>query len=446
VADEFPRRPKVRTSAMKGLDVRGDLIRICSVVALAGVCLLLTAAGAAGHAPTATILYGGGTASVDGSLASGEWSSARRLDFGARVPDRDGGGTVTATIRAMNDGATLYVSFEVGRATYGGLTGLALYFDNDHDGVREEGDDAFFADVGTFSPVRFVDWHWAPCTPGGPGVACPVFDTGRGGTSEGTSAAGLTPGTAVIEVSHPLNSSDDSHDFSLGPGDVAGFAAFVRLFSADTSCNSGPACYADTFIPIGIPDHGQTAGYGHLVVAPDLIPPETAIEGVPAEGATTKLDRVSFELRGTDNLTPGDQLRFSCSLDGPAVPCGPPATFSGLADGRHRLEARAADEVGNVDSTPAVRNWTVDTTPPPRPRIRVRVRGAIAIVRLSAVDAASGPIRFRCSLDNRSYRICSPLFTVRLKPGPHVLRAVASDRLGNRSTPGVAHFRVGARP
>ena len=34
------------------------------------------------------------------------------------------------TVREMNDGANVYVSFEVGRGTYG-LTQALLYFDND---------------------------------------------------------------------------------------------------------------------------------------------------------------------------------------------------------------------------------------------------------------------------------------------------------------------------
>ena len=169
--------------------------------------------------------YGAGTATIDGSLSPGEWDGARRLDFAARVPAHDGGATIPATIRAMNDGTTLYVSLQVGRATYGGSTGFSLYFDNDHDGIREAGDDAFHADVGMFSPLQFLDWHWTSCVPGGPGLECPDIDANRGGSSEGTSVAGIGGGSVVLEVSHPLNSADDAHDFSLGPGSVVGFAA-----------------------------------------------------------------------------------------------------------------------------------------------------------------------------------------------------------------------------
>jgi hypothetical protein len=499
--------------------------------------LLLGVSGASGHAG-GSILYGTGTATVDGALAPGEWAGARRIEFAARLPAHDGGGTVAATIRAMNDGSTLFVSLQVGRATYGGNTTLAMYFDNDHDGTREAGDDAFLADVGMFSPARFVDLHWASCVPGGPGLHCPVLDTERGGTGEGSSATGISGGTAVIEASHPLDSADDGHDFSLGPGSVAGYAAVVTLWSADTSCNFGEACAVHTTVPIGIPSHGETSGYGHLVASPDIIPPETSFADGLADGTTTKVRDASFVLSGADNLTAEEALGFSCSLDGAAFSeCGRRPTFNSLGEGRHRLEARAADELGNVDPTPAVRHWTVDATPPEtsitagpiessvtkqrdaifvlagtdnltpaeqlvfvcsldgrpfskceprtvlgglsdgqhrlqafaadaaanvdqspvsrqwrvdatppsRPRVRVRVRGLVARVRLSAVDAAGGPVRYRCSLDGKRYRGCAASARFRLSRGPHILRAVALDAVLNRSAPRIARFRVPAR-
>ena len=54
-------------------------------------------------------------------------------------------------------------------------------------------------------------------------------------------------------------------------------------------------------------------------------------------------------------------VRFRCRLDGePAATCVSPRTYSGLADGSHRFVVKAVDRAGNT-STPAVRNWVVDT-------------------------------------------------------------------------------------
>ena len=184
----------------------------CLFAALTGS-LLFAVSGASGHAPGAA-LYGAGTATIDGSLSPGEWDGARRLDFAARVPAHDGGATIPATIRAMNDGTTLYVSLQVGRATYGGSTGFSLYFDNDHDGIREAGDDAFHADVGMFSPAV-------------PRLALDLVRAWRTRSrvsrrrqprwlERGYVGCGIGGGSVVLEVSHPLNSADDAHDFSLG--------------------------------------------------------------------------------------------------------------------------------------------------------------------------------------------------------------------------------------
>ena len=59
---------------------------------------------------------------------------------------------------------------------------------------------------------------------------------------------------------------------------------------------------------------------------------------------------------------------FECRLDGGEwSSCISPQGYEGLADGRHRFEARAADALGNTEATPAARPFTVDTTPFFRP-------------------------------------------------------------------------------
>jgi hypothetical protein len=413
------------------------------VALLAAAAVLGLAGAASAHAPGA-VLYGTGTATVDGSLGAGEWAGARRLAFAAAVAF-DGGGTVPAAILAMNDGANLYLAVEVGRATYGGNTSLAVYFDNDHNGSREAGDDAFLADVGLFSDVRFVDWHWAPCTPGGAGVACPVLDVERGGTSDGAAAAGIGPGGAVLEVVHPIDSADNAHDFSLRGGSVIGFSVAVRLFAASpAACNFGPSCYADTVLPVGIPDHGATSGYGNLVIAPDTTPPALSITGGPADGSRTRAATVAFRLEVEDNLSPSDKVILACSIDGRAyLPCGPSLNVGPLASGIHRLSVRATDELGNT-STRAARSWRVDRTAPSKPVIAVVLRGRRAAIRLSSRDPddAAGTLRFRCALDRAPLRPCRTSFSRSLTGGRHVVRAFAEDTVGNRSSVATSAFRV----
>ena len=59
---------------------------------------------------------------------------------------------------------------------------------------------------------------------------------------------------------------------------------------------------------------------------------------------------------------------FECRLDGAEwASCVSPQGYDGLVDGRHRFEARATDALGNTESTPTARTFTVDTTPFFRP-------------------------------------------------------------------------------
>ena len=419
-----------------------------SVCLVAVGALLIGVVGASAHARGA-ILYGAGTATVDGALAPGEWTGARRIDFGAARPSFDGGGTVPATVMAMNDESNLYVALQVGRPTYGANTSLALYFDNDHDAVIEPGDDAFLADVGAFSAPRFIDWHWGPCIPGGEGAACPMLDVDRGGTSEGTSAAAIGGGAAVIEASHPLNSADDTHDFSLGAGSTAGFSALITLWSASSSCFEGPTCYAHTLLPQGISSHGNAAGYGNLVISPDTIPPDTSITGGPAEGSSTNSRGAQFVVSGTDNLTPPEQLTFSCSLDGGAFGhCG---ALGGLADGPHRFEARATDELGHTDQSPAVRNWIVDTVAPTTsivggPRGWTNQRRATFALSGSDNVTSSAAMAFECSLDGGPTRVCpADASFAGLSDGRHRFEGRAKDAAGNvDASPEVRQWYVDA--
>jgi hypothetical protein len=57
-----------------------------------------------------------------------------------------------------------------------------------------------------------------------------------------------------------------------------------------------------------------------------------------------------------------DPLRFEASLDGgPWTTVTSPKTYEGLADGDHNYQVRAIDSLGNVDPSPAVRRWKVET-------------------------------------------------------------------------------------
>jgi hypothetical protein len=68
---------------------------------------------------------------------------------------------------------------------------------------------------------------------------------------------------------------------------------------------------------------------------------------------------------------------FACSLDGAAFSsCTSPKAYSGLTNGSHTFQVRATDAIGNTDSTPASRTWTVDTIAPTGVAITAPANGA----------------------------------------------------------------------
>ena len=171
-------------------------------------------------------LSGSGTPTIDGVMSAGEWDGAESVLFPVNIP---GGGTVTGTLSVMNDAANLYIAV---RFNYTDVVNTAyLNFDNDHDGTWEAGEDQLRINPS----IGFKD----AVHPG-------VVDTGVGGTNDGAGAFSNSGGVTVYEFSHPLDSTDDANDFSIGAGDTVGFNIFVRLIA---SGGSWPDDYGDTYFP-----------------------------------------------------------------------------------------------------------------------------------------------------------------------------------------------------
>lgn len=94
----------------------------------------------------------------------------------------------------------------------------------------------------------------------------------------------------------------------------------------------------------------------------DTTPPETTITSGPADGSTVSADSASF------GFTSSEAGTFACALDGGGwAACTSPRAYTGLGQGSHTFQVRATDQSGNVDPSPASRQWTVSAPPPPPP-------------------------------------------------------------------------------
>ena len=212
-------------------------------------------------------LSGFGAATIDGQLSTGEWDFADILNFNAVIPQSLGGGTAPGTMYVMNDLTNLYLAVEFSFVASRGSA--AFEFDNnDSGGERESGDDAILinSQVGFFDDVRILSSS---------GALFGLKDENVGGTTDGTGVFSDASGSSFYEFSHPLDSPDDAHDFSLKPGDTVAFNLFIRMID-DRPGYSFPQNTGDTDLFGGV-RNSNSWGHIHIANSPQPIPePSTA--------------------------------------------------------------------------------------------------------------------------------------------------------------------------
>ncbi len=229
-----------------------------AVLATFLVYLLLPNTSASAHAPGVR-LSASGAAVVDGVFSPGEWDTAAHIDFHLNLP---AGGTTPATLFVMNDATKLYLGVRIPGPQIG-RGGIAFEFDNDHDGIREQGDNIAAVNATEDGALESsLDGFRDHC--GNPNPACGFRDTDYGGTSDMVGAV-TNDGTATFyEYSVILDSADNAHDFSLRVGDTVGFTIWASFL--------GPyPLWAATFFPghVAFP-----SAYGDITIAsPDSTPP-----------------------------------------------------------------------------------------------------------------------------------------------------------------------------
>lgn len=179
---------------------------------------------------------------------------------------------------------------------------------------------------------------------------------------------------------------------------------------------------------------------------PDLEPPETTIFDAPS--GTISGDTVSFGFESSEEG--GFECRFDSVNPAGWVPCDSPQTYSGLADGSHNFEVRAVDLAGNVDPTPAVAGFAIDTTSP-ETAISSAPSGTIETSSASFSFEASELGSFECRIDSNdpgAWSACaSPQSYSSLADGGHFFEVRAIDALGHVDpTPAFAAFSIYTGP
>ena len=126
-------------------------------------------------------------------------------------------------MRFKHDDKFLYVAMTMTDDS-GGSKEMGAFFDDNHDGIKDPGEDVM---LGFASPFSFgADYYYSSAGASG---ATHYADTSTDGTNppgDGTDdivGAGQVAGSEVtFELRHPLCSDDTAHDFCLTPGDTVG--------------------------------------------------------------------------------------------------------------------------------------------------------------------------------------------------------------------------------
>jgi hypothetical protein len=178
----------------------------------------------------------------------------------------------------------------------------------------------------------------------------------------------------------------------------------------------------------------------------DLTPPDSSFTSGPG---LTNDPTPTFEFDADDVL----DVTFECSLDGGNwEPCTSPHTTTSLGDGPHTIEVRGTDEVGNVETSAASRDFTIDTQAPqsnitggPGEGDRVASTGATL-----TFDSADASATFRCKLDSGPWTACSGANSQAysgLADGDHKFSVRATDAAGNvEATPPERNWFVDVTP
>jgi hypothetical protein len=242
--------------------------------------------------------------------------------------------------------------------------------------------------------------------------ACKLDAGSYGACTSPTSYSGIAEGTHTfsVQATDPagnVSTASSTWDVDLtapdisidsGPSDPTNAtAASLAFSSADSTatfeCKLDTGSFAACASPAGYSGLSDglhtftvraTDGVGNSASASyswqvDVTAPDTSVDSGPSDPTAGTSADLSFSANETGST-------FECDLDGAGFStCTSPETYSALADGVHVFSVRATDAAGNVDASPAVFAWTVDTAGPGRPQ---GFRGAVGADGLSLSWAA----------------------------------------------------------
>jgi large repetitive protein len=176
-----------------------------------------------------------------------------------------------------------------------------------------------------------------------------------------------------------------------------------------------------------------------VTVRIDETPPDTTIDGKPANPSTSTAPTFSFSSNEAG-------ATFTCSLDGgPTAACASPKTYSGVPKRSHVFAVGAVDLAGNADQTPASYAWTNGSVPKTKFSTKpAKLTGANASFSFASSDPGA---LFTCHVDAAVTSGCvSPYQANGLATGPHTFSVVTTDAAGRSGKPLTFSWTVDTTP
>lgn len=239
-------------------------------------------------------------------------------------------------------------------------------------------------------------------------------------TPPGTELSGPTGSIKETRPQYTATSDDPQASFECSL-DGGGFFACGSVFSYLLT-EGAHTIAARAVDPAG----NRDATPATISVTVDNTLPDTAITSSPP--SLTNSREPSFSFTSSEG-----EARFECALDSfDYQPCTSPYLAAPLGDGFHAFRVRSRDPAGNVDSSPAVATFTVDTQAPavaftstPGPY----TNDTTPTVYFAADESGSA---LQCRVDSGEFAGCSSPYTTRtLEPGSHSIDVRATDPAGN---------------
>ncbi len=257
----------------------------------------------------------------------------------------------------------------------------------------------------------------------------------------------LTPPDTTIQTGPNGLTNDNTPTFTFTANETSTFQCRIVGVTAFAPCTSG-------FTPAAVPDGARTvevlatdsAGNVETLAATrnftvDATPPNTTIQTGP--NGLTNDNTPTFTFIASETST------FQCRIVGVTTfaPCTSGFTPTAVPDGARTVEVLATDTAGNVETTAASRNFTVDTTPPDT-TIEFGPSGPTNDNTLSYEFAAEPGATFECRLDGPgaatgTFAACgSPHVLPTLADGAYTFSIRATDTLGNQESSQTRQFTV----